>query len=91
MRSVNHYLPQITDPTLRAQVKGFFGQEGRHAHEHERVFRMLEEQGYDVQRFLKLYERIGYDVIERITDPATDWTGPWADFHGEHIPAAQGE
>jgi hypothetical protein len=30
-------------------------------------------------------------LIQRITDPATDWTGPWADFHGEHIPAAQGE
>jgi hypothetical protein len=30
-------------------------------------------------------------LIQRITDPATDWTGPWADFHGEHIQAAQGE
>jgi hypothetical protein len=29
-------------PALRAQVKGFYAQEGRHAHEHERVFAMLE-------------------------------------------------
>ncbi|MGH3209929.1 MAG: PadR family transcriptional regulator [Trebonia sp.] len=30
-------------------------------------------------------------LIQRITDPATDWTGPWADFHGENTPATQGE
>jgi DNA-binding PadR family transcriptional regulator len=30
-------------------------------------------------------------LIQRITDPATDWTGPWASFHGEKSPAAQGE
>ena len=28
---------------------------------------------------------------QRITDPATDWTGSWASFHGENNPAAQGE
>lgn len=30
-------------------------------------------------------------LIERITDPATDWTGSWAAFHGENTPATQGE
>ena len=30
-------------------------------------------------------------LIERITDPATDWTGPWARFHGENAPAPEGE
>jgi len=30
-------------------------------------------------------------LIQRITDPATDWTGPWAGFHGENTPAAEGE
>jgi DNA-binding PadR family transcriptional regulator len=31
-------------------------------------------------------------LIRRITDPATDWTGPWAAFHGENTPATtQGE
>jgi predicted metal-dependent hydrolase len=50
VRSVNHYLDRVQDPHLRAQIKGFFAQEGRHAREHERVFRLLEEQGYDVER-----------------------------------------
>jgi DNA-binding PadR family transcriptional regulator len=30
-------------------------------------------------------------LIERIIDPATDWTGPWARFHGENAPAPEGE
>jgi DNA-binding PadR family transcriptional regulator len=30
-------------------------------------------------------------LIQRITDPATNWTGQWADFHGDEIPATQGE
>ena len=70
VRSVNHYLDQVDDPVLRAQIKGFFGQEGRHAKEHERVFRLLEEQGYEIGRFLDLYERIAYGVIEKVSPPA---------------------
>lgn len=70
VRSVNHYLDRIDDPALVARVRGFFGQEGRHAKEHERFFRRMEEQGFDVERFLALYNRIGYDVIERLAPPA---------------------
>lgn len=69
VRSVNRYLDRVDDPLLRAQIKGFFGQEGRHAREHERVFEMLEEQGYEVKRFLRLYERIAYGFIERYAPP----------------------
>jgi predicted metal-dependent hydrolase len=70
VRSVNHYLDQVDDPLLRAQIKGFFGQEGRHAKEHERFFAQLEAQGYDIARFLRVYERIAYGFIERIAPPA---------------------
>jgi DNA-binding PadR family transcriptional regulator len=30
-------------------------------------------------------------LVQRITDPGTDWIGLWADFHGENAPAAQAE
>lgn len=70
VRTVNHYLDRVDDELLRAQVKGFFGQEGRHAKEHERFFRVLEEQGYDVKRFLRLYERVAYGFIERVASPS---------------------
>ena len=64
IRSVKHYLDHIEDPALLARVKGFFGQEGRHGHEHERANRILERQGYDVRRFLDAYERIAFGQIE---------------------------
>ena len=35
VRSVKYFLDQIDDPVLRGQIKGFFGQEGRHAHAHD--------------------------------------------------------
>lgn len=64
VRSVRRYLPQIeADAELIAQVRGFFGQEGRHANAHERFFEVMEAQGYKVRRFVDVYERIAYDQI----------------------------
>lgn len=70
VRSVKHYLPQITDPALRARVRGFFGQEGSHGREHERVIEMLEAQGYEVRRWLAWQERLAYGKLERFSPPA---------------------
>lgn len=69
VRSVRHYLDQISDEDLVAQVKGFFGQEGRHAYAHERYFETMREQGYDIDTFLKSYEHIAYGIIERAAPP----------------------
>ena len=68
IRSVRHYMDQV-DEDLRKQVKGFFGQEGRHAHEHERFFEIMESQGYEIRRFLRIYEAIAYRGIERLFGP----------------------
>ena len=70
VRSVRHYLDRVDDEELRARVRGFFGQEGRHAKEHDDYNRVLESQGYEVERFLRLYERIAYGFIERVSPPA---------------------
>lgn len=70
VRAVRHYMDQIDDPALREQVKGFFGQEGRHASAHDRFTEILEAQGYDLARFLRVYEAIAYRGIERISPPA---------------------
>jgi hypothetical protein len=55
--AVRSRLPRITDPELRRQVQGFFGQEGRHAYEHERYFETLEAQGYRIRGYLRWFER----------------------------------
>lgn len=67
VRSVRAYLDELKDETLVLHAKRFFGQEGRHAKEHDRVIALLREQGYDVTGFLKFYERVAYKLIERIS------------------------
>lgn len=67
VRAVKHYADQIDDPELKAQIKGFYAQEGRHAHEHEKVFLWLERQGYDIRRFLAIYKKVAFLGIERLS------------------------
>lgn len=67
VRAVKHYADRIDDPQLRAQIKGFYAQEGRHAHEHEKVFAWLERQGIGIRPFLAIYKKIAYAGIERIS------------------------
>jgi predicted metal-dependent hydrolase len=64
VRSVRGYLDEITDPTLREDIKGFIGQEGLHAYAHERFFEALGRQGYHVRTFLRVYEKLAFGVVE---------------------------
>ena len=57
IEAVRDHLDELDDEALKRQVKGFFGQEGRHAHEHERYFEALEAQGYEIRSFLRRFER----------------------------------
>ena len=68
VRSVKHFLDRIDDPALRAQIKGFFGQEGRHAAAHDRFNAILRAQGYEVDQFLDGYKRLS-GWIERRASP----------------------
>ena len=68
VRSVNHFLGEIEDPALRAAIKGFFGQEGRHAAEHDRFTAIMRAQGFEIDRFLTRYKRIS-SWIEAHTPP----------------------
>ncbi len=70
VRSVYHYLDRIEDPALRAAIKGFGGQEGRHAKAHEDFFDTLRAQGYDLDRFLRFYQWLSYQVVERVAPPS---------------------
>jgi predicted metal-dependent hydrolase len=68
VRSVKYFLSQIDDPELQAQIKGFFGQEGRHANAHDQFNAILRAQGYEVDRFLGTYKRLA-EWIEARTPP----------------------
>lgn len=69
VRSVNHYIDQIKDPQLRAQVKAFFKQEGHHAAAHDQFNAVMRSQGFKVDRFLDRYRTISEWVEARV--PAT--------------------
>ncbi len=69
VRSVKAFMHEIDDPNLRADIRGFFGQEGRHAVEHETFFARLEAQGFKIRKFLRIYERIAWGVLEPMFSP----------------------
>ncbi|MDB4945365.1 MAG: hypothetical protein JWP97_4899 [Labilithrix sp.] len=69
VRAVRHYLAQLDDAELAARVRGFFGQEGRHAQAHERFFETLRAQGYDIDAILGPYEALAYGRVEKMTSP----------------------
>jgi predicted metal-dependent hydrolase len=68
VRSVRHYEKRVS-PELASTLKGFYGQEGRHAQAHERLFATLREQGYPIDRLLKRYTALAYGFFERISPP----------------------
>jgi hypothetical protein len=70
VRSVYHYLDRIDDPALKAAIKGFGGQEGRHARSHEDFFAQMRAHGYRIDGFLRAYEWLTYTLLERLTPPA---------------------
>ena len=46
--SVRHFREQIEDPALKAQIRGFIGQEGHHSREHLEYSDRLRKLGYDI-------------------------------------------
>ena len=68
IRSVKRYRDQL-DPELAERVRSFSAQEAQHQLEHRRAFEAIEEQGYDVQSFLKWYRELAYEQIEEVSTP----------------------
>ncbi|AKT43828.1 metal-dependent hydrolase [Chondromyces crocatus] len=57
VRSVLRHMDRL-DPALQEQVRGFFGQEGRHAGAHERFFAAMRSHDYRFDRFLEIFETV---------------------------------
>lgn len=55
--SVRHYLDDIDDPSLRAQIRGFIGQEANHTKEHLAFNEHLERVGYPAMAMQRWVER----------------------------------
>ncbi|KAA1418748.1 metal-dependent hydrolase [Nocardioides humilatus] len=65
IRSVQHYADKVTDPVLKAQVKGFIGQEVTHGREHRELNRQLQEMGYPTHRVARFVKWALADATKR--------------------------
>ena len=66
VRSVHHYLDEVKDPLLRAQVLAFFKQEGHHARQHEELNDVIRAHGFEIDEFLESYKRISAFIEGRM-------------------------
>lgn len=66
VRAVHEHRKQIQDPVLLAQMRGFAGQEGRHAQAHEQLFDSLRAQGFDLDPFFRAYDAYTRFVNRRV-------------------------
>jgi hypothetical protein len=69
IRAVRACAGGVRDPRLLEQVQSFAGQEGRHAHEHQRYFEVLRGQGYEIDRFLGRFARFCAGLTRRLPAP----------------------
>lgn len=69
VKAVRKFEKQIDDPALLAQMKAFYGQEGRHAHAHERYFESLRAQGYPIDKVIEPIDALLHRIAPRITTP----------------------
>ncbi len=89
VRSVRHYLDRYdADPVMQTQIRGFFGQEGRHAQAHERFFQVLEDQGYEIRPFLDRFEAVNFKLLEKWSSPVLRLSATAA---AEHFTAVMAE
>jgi predicted metal-dependent hydrolase len=58
VKSVHDHTKQLSDPQLVRDARAFAGQEGQHAHQHERFFENLAQQGYSFERLLDRFQRL---------------------------------
>lgn len=65
-RVFNRVLPEITDPQLYADVKGFIGQEAIHSRSHSHVIDFYKEHGIDLSSFVHLTEVLFKDLVDEL-------------------------
>ncbi len=57
-RVMRSRLPHLTEPEFERQIRGFMGQEATHSFVHAKYLHNMREQGFRIDRFLAISERI---------------------------------
>jgi predicted metal-dependent hydrolase len=71
IRSVQKFLPKLSDERLKQEAKLFIKQEAQHYIEHEKFFEILRNQGYDIDRMIKIVDETIASLTEKYTSPET--------------------
>lgn len=66
VNAVRKHLNIITGDLLKKQVKNFCGQEGIHSSMHERFWKILEANGYDIGRYEDHIDQVLHKVVAKI-------------------------
>ena len=66
--SVRHFQAQVTDPALKAAIRGFIGQEAHHSKEHKVLNALMERKGYPVSR-IERFSGKGLAFLRRRLSP----------------------
>lgn len=69
IRSVRRYLDRVQDPSLRARVAAFAGQEAQHERAHLASFAALEAAGYEVESWMRWYRATAMEGLEPRVPP----------------------
>ncbi|HEX8704693.1 MAG TPA: metal-dependent hydrolase [Myxococcaceae bacterium] len=64
-RVMRSRLPYLEDAAFKVQVRGFIGQESTHAHVHAKYLARLREQGFEIDGYLAVSERIFSGLFEK--------------------------
>jgi len=88
IRSVKHFEDRISDPRLRAAMRGFYGQEAHHQKEHLAANDALTAQGFELDTFLSWWERFAFETLEKRVPPHLRLAGTAA---AEHFTATLAE
>ncbi len=88
MRSVRDVAAKLTDPHLKARVRGFMGQEAMHGRETEVSFRLLERDGLEWESFVEAVIKPTFASADRHLSPMTRLSITCA---LEHLTATLGE
>ncbi|EPG64434.1 metal-dependent hydrolase [Leptospira wolffii] len=69
IRSTQKFLGKIKDPRVLRNAKAFIGQEAQHAGEHKKTWKLLEDQGYRIQAFVRFVNAFFEKFVERFASP----------------------
>lgn len=58
IRSINKVLKRVKSKTLKQEAFQFIKQEAQHSHEHEKFFKVLERQGYDIRKLVNTLDNL---------------------------------